>query len=164
MGNYLADTTTSLSNYLVGHSFSGTAASLTTEVITMAEAEVNGYLSKRYNIATLIAMTTTAPEITRTTKLIASYYFLMAQGRAGKETKTKAETLYKSAITCLEALKEGDADLTDSDGNLVEDKTTNNYRVLSNTKDWSNTFNEDTVTSWTIDDDKLDDIASERNS
>ena len=162
MGNYVS-TITSLSNLLVGHSFSAPAEQLAIDAIDLAEGEVNSYMSKRYDVGDLIGASTTTPLLVTCTKLIACSYYLKFNSRSGKESLTKAEVFYESAINLLKSILEGETDLLDANGDVIADKADGNFAVYSNTKDYSNTFNEDTSTSWVTDSDKLSDIGDERS-
>lgn len=161
-------TTTSLQTLLPGYSFSGTASSVATLAIEMADADVNAFMSKRYDITVLQAMTGTTlnppPKLTAACRLYGAAYFLSFQSRTGKESMSRAESYRKIANEMLEKIMDGEMDLLDSNGNVIADKEKTNYRVLSNTKDYSNTFDEDESTSWRIDPDKIDDISDDRDS
>ena len=161
MGTYV--TTTSLQGLLVGHSFSKPAGTLASSAIDIAEGEINGYIGKRYDVADFTS-TAIPPLLATASKLLGSAYFLSFQSRAGKETLSKAEMFRKSAIDLVKRIADGEIDLLDVNGDLIEDKTDSNFRVLSNTEDYAPTFAEDDPTSWKVDSDKLEDISDDRDS
>jgi len=86
-----------------------------------------------------------------------------SNSRGGKESLKRGESLERSVLDNLKLIAEYKSDLTLTNGSLVSEAVNSAVRVLSNTEDYSNTFNEDDSLSWQIDDDKLTDIASERD-
>ena len=54
-------------------------------------------------------------------------------------------------------------DLYNTAGSIIPDKPDTSYRVLSNTDDFVETFQEDNPLNWRIDGDKLDEISDDRN-
>lgn len=163
MGIYA--TTTSLDTLMPGVTFDTATTALASKLITRAENEVNKYLSRRYDLSGSPFDTSTSipPLVTSLTEMIAEGYFWKANSRGGKESLARGEGLLKDARENLKMLAEYKADLLDTSGDPVADMTSPSYRVLSNTTNYTPTFAEDSETSWAVDGDKLDDIASERD-
>jgi len=158
-------TTTSLSTRMIGVTFDSLTTALATEMINDAESEVNKYLSRRYNLSSADFQTTTGiPPLVRTLSTrLAEGYMWKSNSRGGKESLKRGESLERSVLDNLKLIAEYKSDLTLTNGSLVSEAVNSAVRVLSNTEDYSNTFNEDDSLSWQIDDDKLTDIASERD-
>lgn len=166
MGTYC--TTTSLETLMVGTTFDSATTALATECITQAETEVNKYLSRRYDLSSSPFLTSTSipPLVQTVSKWLALSYMYenLARGAGpGSEVFTRADRLSKRAIENLKLIADYKAHLLDSSGDAVSDSASTAYRVLCNTSDYSNTFNEDDPKDWAIDQDKLDDIDSERS-
>lgn len=148
---------------MIGTNFDTATTSLATECITDAEAEVNKYLSKRYDLGSAYFQTSTStPPIVRSiTRWLAQGYMYQQMAR-GTESK-RGDQLVKRGVDNLELLRDFKADLFDTAGSIIAEASDGNMRVLSNTSDYSNTFNEDDELNWAVDEDKLDDIDSERD-
>lgn len=163
MGTYC--TTTSLDTIMIGVNFDTATTALATKMITHAENEVNKYLSKRYDISGSTFQTTTSipPLVTSLTERLAEGYTWKAISRGSKESLTRGKDLIKDVIENLKMIADYKLDLLDTSGSVLVDMSNTAYRVLCNTTNYTNTFNEDSELSWAIDSDKLDDISSERD-
>lgn len=163
MGTYA--TTTSLQMILVGSSFDDSTNKLASKCIDWAESEVNKYLSKRYDLSSSTFQTSTSipPTVRSLTEQIAEGFFYMRNSRGGKESITRGKECIALAKENLELISSYKADLFDTSGSLITDKSNTAYRVLCNTSDYSETFNEDDPLHWSVDTDKLDDIDTERD-
>lgn len=164
MGTYA--TTTSLQTRLINTSFDTATAALATEMITDAESEVNKYLARRYDLtgATFQTSTSIPPLVRQMATRLAEGYMWKAMSRGSKESLSRGKELIDGVMKNLADLSEYKGELLMTSGALVPDMSNTAYRVLSNTKNYSPTFNEDKPTSWRVDGDKLDDIATERES
>lgn len=162
MGYYA--TTTSLQTIMIGTTFDTLTSSLATKLITHAENEVDKYLSKRYDVSAFKATSTSVPPlVTSLTETLAESYMVQRMSRGGgKESVGYAKDLRTQAIENLKMIAEYKLDLVDSSGDVITDMSQTAYRVLSNTTEYSNTFNEDDPLNWEVDSDKLDDIGEER--
>ncbi len=164
MGTYA--TTTALATLMVGSDFSNSATSaLATKCITHAETEINKYLSRRYDLSSSYFQTSTAvpPIVTTWCEQLAMGYMYRQLSRGGKDAIKRGEELIKEVKSNLLDVAEFKLHVTDSAGSMLPDDTSNSsYRVLCNTIDYSNTFNEDDELDWAVDSDKLDDISSGR--
>jgi len=150
---------------MIGVNFDTATTSLATEMITDAEAEVNKYLSKRYDISGPTFQTTTSiPPLVRTLSTrLAEGYTWMSVSRGSKESLTRGKELQKSVLDNLLQISEYKMDLLDTAGSVIADMPNASVRVVSNTETYSNTFNEDDSLLWQVDEDKLEDISSERS-
>jgi hypothetical protein len=82
--------------------------------------------------------------------------------RGSDESYKRADRYIERVMENVKSLLDGEAQLTDSSGNLVTE-IDGDWAVHCNTTDYSPTFNEDEPTLWTPDQDKLDDIEDERS-
>jgi len=157
-------TTTTLDTRMVGLTFDSVTTALATEMISDAEAEVNKWLSRRYDLSSAYFQTTTGtPPIVRSLATrLAEGYMWRANSRGSKESLTRAKSFIDDVMNNLKNIAGYKVDLTDTTGALIPDKSNTAYRVLSNTTDYANTFNEDDSLNWAVDPDKLDDISTER--
>ena len=161
MGLYA--TTTSLQTLMVGTSFDTATTSLATKMITHAENEINKYLSKRYDVGSWNTSTSVPPLVTSLCETLAEGYIYKRLSRGGKDAMARANDLIKQAQDNLMLIMEYKADLIDSNGDVIQDFSQTSYRVLSNSDQYFNTFNEDDELRWQVDPDKLDAIDGERN-
>lgn len=163
MGNYA--TTTSLAIRMINVSFDTATTALATEMINDAEAEINKWLSRRYDIGSAYFQTTTSipPVVRMLCMRLSEGYMWKAMSRGGKESLERGDGMIKPVMDNLKAIAEYEAELLDTAGSLIVDMSNTSCRVLSNTKDYSNTFNEDPALNWNISGTKLDDIADERD-
>ena len=162
MGLYC--TTTALQTRLVNIVFDTATGSLASEMINDAEAEVNKFLSKRYDLGSNYFQTSTSipPAVRALTTRLATSYMWEAMSRGSKESLARASAIEKRVLDNLQMISEYKADLVDTAGSVITDMSQTGYRVLSNTTSYANTFNEDDEMNWAVDDDKIDDIAAER--
>lgn len=150
---------------MVNVTFDSVTTALATEMINDAEAEVNKYISRRYDIADSYFQTTTSiPPLVRSLATTLAEGFMWGRmSRGSKESLQRGKELVDHAIENLTLISEFEADLTQTNGSLVPDNSDSYKRVLSNTEDYANTFNEDDSLLWQVDPDKLEDIDSERS-
>ena len=150
---------------MIGLNFDTVTTSLASEMITDAEAEVNKWIGRRYDLsgATFQTSTSTPPIIRMLTTQLAEGYMWRSMSRGSKESITRGDGLIKGVLENLKQIADYRADLFNTLGGLINDMSNTAYRVLSNTKDYSNTFNEDDAENWTVDEDKLSDISDERD-
>lgn len=160
MGTYA--TTTSLQTIMVGTEFDTQTTNLMSKMITHAENEVNKYLSKRYDVGSFTT-TSMPPLVTSLTETLAEgYYFLRNSRGGGKDSVAYGKELIKQAQENLAMIADRKLDLLDSNGDVVAEAATASFQILSSTSNYSPTFNEDDELSWKIDEDKLDEIDSDR--
>jgi len=159
MGTY--STVTSIYPLLVGTKEDTATSALISSMIDKSEAEVNKWLSKRYDIAAF--QTAVPPLVTQLTNTLTEGYFRKRNGRGSKDALAFGNDLVKEAMDNLQALACGEANLLDTAGSQIPVGDDSYYAVLCNTSDFSPTFNEDKETRWKVDPDKLDEIAGERD-
>lgn len=158
MGSYA--TTTSLDTLTIGTNFDTATTSVATKCITWAEDEINKMLSKRYDVSTFV--TTTPPLIISLSEQLALGYFYRMQSRGSKESLSRAKTMIDGVMDNLKELVKGKMEIVDTSGSLVT-KRSGRKGVLENTSGYAPTFAEDDPLDWGIDQDKLDDIESDRD-
>jgi len=160
-------TTTGLDTLTIGYTFDTATTSVADKCITDAENHVRKNLSKRYDLTdSNFALTTTStvpPMVTTLTEQYSEGLFYMRQSRGSKESLTRGKELIKMVDGCLDEIAERKVDVIADDGSVIEDKTLHNYRIISSSDTYSNTFGEDNPLDWAVDKDKLDDIDSDRD-
>jgi hypothetical protein len=106
--------------------------------------------------------TTTVPPLINTIcKWYAAGLAIEACGRGSKEALNRSKILIDRAKTNLENLESGALSIVDANGNTI-DKDNDPMQVLSNTKDYPSTFDEDDPLRWKVSKNKNLDIASDR--
>ncbi len=120
-------------------------------------------LAQRYDVSAAEFNTTTsvAPALKPITRWLAASFFYLHTSRGGKEAMARAKMYKDLATENLEKLIERKVDLVDQSGDVIEERS-DAFQVLSNTKDYVDTFAEDDPLHWAVDSDKLDDIEDER--
>jgi hypothetical protein len=163
MGTYA--TTTALDIVMIGVNFDTATSALATKVITQAENKINQFLSKRYDLSSSTFQTSTSipPQVTTLCEQLAEGYMWQKNSRSGKESIQRGKDLVEEALKDLKAIAEYKANILDTTGAIIPDASTSNQKVLCNTSDYTNTFNEDDELSWAIDADKLEDIYNDRD-
>lgn len=159
-------TTTTLQLTLYGVNFS--AANMTTlaaKAIEHSEAEINKYLSKRYDLSSSTFQTTTSipPIVRMMSERLAEGYMWKWVSRGSKESIERGEGMIKDVISNLESIRSYKMDILNTAGSIITELSNTAYRVQCSTSDYQNTFNEDDSTSWVSDPDKLEDISDARD-
>ena len=164
MGKYL-DTATSMSTSLIGTTFDTVTTNLLVELDSDAEAEIDKYLSRRYDIsADAFQTSTSAPPILKTfTRQLVKGYFYRDNSRGGKESLTRANEYLDDVRNCLTMIADFKMDLLNTAGSVIVDKSDSGWRVQSSTNTYTDTFAEDTATEWLVDPDKLTAISDSRD-
>lgn len=163
MGVY-ATTTTILQNY---PGIPQNDVSITTTLsqhIDNGEAIVNGYIGRRYPIPlTSFATSTTSVPILKTISedISVYYYYRSSYLRDSMVIPETIQELYDRAMVNLDLLRERKIDLSDSTGAVISERSTKS-RVASTTEKYTPTFDLDSSTSWSVDRDRLDDVAAAR--
>lgn len=161
MGLYC--TSTSLQTLMIGTTFDSITTALASKMITHAENEINKYLSKRYDLTSFSTSTSIPPLVTSLAETLSEGYMYQRMSRGGKDSMARGKELIDQAINNLKLIADYKLDLVGSSGSPIDDMPNTAYRVLCNTKDYSTTFNEDDELEWAVDQDKLDDIESDRD-
>lgn len=163
MGTYA--TTTSLATLMLGTDFSNTATvSLASKCVDQAEAEIDKYLARRYDLSSAYFQTSTStpPIVQSWCEQLAMGYMYRQLSRGGKEGMERGKELINGVLANLQMVADWKLNIADSAGSVIPEGSSSAYRVLANTSDYSNTFNEDDELNWAVDTDKLDDIDAER--
>jgi hypothetical protein len=161
VGNY-ADATTTAANLLVGGtSLNAASLGLLSACITLAENEIDSYITRRYDVSSF--RTTVPPLIRSLTQQLGVANFHFHNSKGGKESISRSKELRDPVMKTLTMIREGTAHLLDTAGSLIPVSTTNSPGVLCNTVDYTPTFAEDNPKLWKVDRNKLDDIADERD-
>jgi hypothetical protein len=147
---------------MVGTVFDTATTALAVACITDAENEVKKVLAARYDFSAAPLNTTTSipPMITTLAETLALGYMYENMARGSKEGYARADRYIDRAMENMQMLVDGEAKLTDSNGDLV-DEIDGDWAVHT-TENYSPTFNEDDPKNWRIDQDKLNDIEDER--
>lgn len=156
-------TTTTLFIKMVGTTQNSATVSLASCCIYDAENEIKKRLAKRYDFsaAPFISASTYPPMIVSLCETLAIGYFYENTARGSKESYLRSDKYIKRAMENIEQLQNGDAQLIDTTGVPVTE-IEGDWTVYA-TEPYSKTFNEDDPESWTVSQDKLDDIADERD-
>ena len=163
MGLYA--TTTALATRMLGVTFDTATTALASAMIDDAEAEVNKYLSKRYDLSSATFQTATSipPLVRQLTQRLAEGYTWKGNSRGGKESLARGNDLIKEVKDNLTLIKDFKCDLLNTAGSLIAESSSSPFRVQCNTTNYTPTFNEDDELTQAIDSDKLDDIATTRD-
>ncbi len=138
--------------------------SLTTAMVEAsfedAENEINKWLSRRYDLSPYQTTTASIPPMMRSLAIrLAEAYTWQRNSRGSKESLTRGNSIEKQVLANLLDLREYKASLVDTAGALIpDDKNNGAFRVLSNTKDYRDTFNEGPSSGWKLDATKRQDI------
>lgn len=152
----------SVFTYLVGYSSTDDTTTLIVEdCIIDAQNEINKYLGERYDVTLWDTITSTPPLVNTICKWYAAGLAIEACGRGSKEALNRSKILIDRAKTNLENLESGALSIVDVNGNTI-DKDNDPMQVLSNTKDYPSTFDEDDPLKWKVSKNKKLDIASDR--
>ena len=141
-----------------GHS---TTIAVIEQHIARADNVINGKIALRYNVS---SFSTLVPPLLKTiSEDITSYYSYRSFFSSDNQNFNEWTDKYKQAMELLEDLREGDMDLVDSSGDIITEVTTSAVdKIESTTQDYQPFFDEDEVTDWNVDSDKLDNIRDDR--
>lgn len=112
---------------------------LTEQAITDAEAEINGYLIKRYNVP----FEKTPKVISKFTKDIALYNLVSRQGIDESDREKTYLTRYNAAIDFLNKVAEGKIDIGISE-NSVSETAASSFTIKSSER----LFSRDSMKGW----------------
>ena len=156
--------TTGALKILWGSASFNNLTTLAQKMIDQAESEIDKHLSQRYDISSATFQTTSSipPAVTTVCEWLSIGYLYEATARGSKDAFQRADRYIKKAMKNLEAMLDYNANLVDANGDIVDSKS-DDFQILSSTKDYEPTFNEDHPLNWQLDPDKADDIADERD-
>lgn len=156
--------TTSSLPFLLPFALKGNSASDTTGVaifskcIDRAESVVNSFLATRYSMP----FSPVPPVVATISEDLACCYFVRGSYvQDGQRENRYDEKFCNAAMELLQQMKDGKIPLTLTDGSLVPTRAAS--RMLSNTENYSPTFNQDEPTNWAVSSNRLDEIEGERN-
>lgn len=150
---------------MVGTTFDTATTALASEMISDAEAEINKYLSKRYDISTFQSSAGSVPPMVRTwAYTLSEGYTYQRLSRGGKEAMDRAQILIDQTIKNLEKIADYELDLVNTAGGVITDMSNTAYRLMSTTDTYIPTFGEDDELKWEVDENKLDDLDDDRDS
>jgi hypothetical protein len=158
-------TTTTLDILMVDTTFDSITTQLAGTVITNAENKIRERLSERYDVSAAAFQTSTAtpPVVQTLAQWLSQGYLYENLSRGGKMAFERADRFIDKAMKNIDEILDFKANISDSTGADLADKALT-FQVLSNTKDYHDTFNEDPPTQWNVDENKLDDIRDERDT
>ena len=124
--------------------------------IDRAEGEVNSFLTARYSLP----FSTVPPLVRSLTEDISCYYTVRAAYVHDGELQNKFKDDFKDAFVTLKSIRDGETKLALTDGSILPSRADDRYRC--STEDYAPTFNHDDAKKWKTDQDRLDDIRTER--
>jgi hypothetical protein len=160
MGSYA--TTTSLEILLPETTFDTATAALASKCITQSENIINSKLSNRYDVSDFNTSTSIPPAVTTYCEQLSMALMMKYRSRGSKEEIARAKEIYDPIIKELTMIAEYEADLVDSSGDPIAERTDGDYYVKSTTDTYTPIFDLDSETNWEVDPDLLDDIESDR--
>jgi len=127
--------------------------------ITRADSMIDAKISKRYSIPV-----SDAPILTAISEDITSYYTYRSFYTQDNLNRNEYfEELKVEALACLDDIRNGDIDLVDSSGNVInENSEENNQAIDSTTINEQTFFDTDSPFNWKFDSDRQDNIKDRR--
>lgn len=167
MGTFATITTLEVNMVGVQFTTTGNVNTLAGNMITRAEHEIRKWLSKRYDMTAdaFQTSTSTPPMVQEWAAMLGEghMWHALSRGGAGDKSVARGDKLIKSVLDNLKEVAVYKLDVLDSTGAVLTDMSNTAFRVLSNTKDYTDTFDEDDSLNWDVDSDKLDDISNARD-
>src|SRR3990167_3729754 len=163
MGAYA--TTTAVQTKLIGMNFDAVTTSLAALCILDAERAIDGVLIRRYDIAAFHTTTAVPPLCSSMAENLAVGFVLKHSSRGGKESEARAKALIDSVVGedgQLEQISKYKVSLFETSFARIADKSLTASRVMSDSDQYTKTFDEDDPKDWAIDTEKLDDISDGR--
>ena len=129
--------------------------------IARADNIINGKIAMRYNVSSLAS---NVPPLLKTiSEDITSYYSYRSFFSSDNQNFNDWTDKFKEAMALLDEIREGDMSLVDSSGNIIDEISTSQVdKIESTTQNYQSFFDEDDVTEWAVDSDKLDSIEDNR--
>lgn len=127
-----------------------------------ADAFVDSFCARRYSVPFAATSTSTPPVIKQLAQEVCGYYVYRSLFMKDNINKNDwVETLWEEAKKTLEAIRDGKQDVVSSTGSVIAELNASS-KVDSNFETYSPIFNMDDPTSQSVDQDRLDDISSDR--
>jgi len=129
--------------------------------IARADNIINSKIATRYDVS---SFTTSVPPLLKTlSEDITSFFTYRSEFSSDNQNSNEWTDKFNEAKTMLDELRDGDMDLVDSGGNIIDEITTSTIdRIESTTEDYQSFFDEDKSTNWKVDEDKITDIEDNR--
>ena len=127
-----------------------------------ADAFVDSFCARRYSVPFAATSTSTPPLIKQLSQDVCAYYTYRSLFMKDNINKNDwVESLWEEAKKVLEAIRDGEQDVVSSGGSVLVEIHADS-KVDSNFEGYTPIFNMDVETSQAVDQDRLDDIASDR--
>lgn len=158
-------TTTTLEIRMVSVQFDTQTTALAVEMCADAEAEVNKWLSKRYDISSATFQTSTSlpPMCRALATRLAEGYMWQALSRGAPESLSRAKALIDRVMENLKDIANYNAALVSTSGGLIVESSNTAYRVKSTTSNYVPTFDEGNPQQWRVDPNRINDIDDEKS-
>ncbi len=133
------------------------------EHINRADNVINAKIAQRYAVGSFNTSGSVPPLLKTISEDIASYFTFRSEFGGDNQNDNEWTDKFKDAIELLDQLREGDIDLVNTTGSIIDERTTSAVDIISSTHiDYQPFFDEDSVTSWKVDDDKISSIEDNR--
>lgn len=170
-------TTTSLEQTMIGVTFDSATTALASKMISRSEARINQGLSQRYDLTSQYFQTYTSvpPMVREMTETLAEGYMWKALSRGAKESILRGQQMISEILgkdTMNKRLGENgylylianyQANLLDTAGAVIPDKTKTPFRIQSSTSNYTDTFDEGNEMQWKVSKTKRDDISDSKD-
>lgn len=132
--------------------------------VNWAESQVKARLARRYNVGNApFTVFTTTSMLTNITEELALGYLFKLSSRGAKQQIDRGNALMESALAQIKDLADHRMDLLDASlGTSVIADRSDSQVIFASMAAYHPTFDEDDPLNWGTDDDKINDIATER--
>ena len=138
-----------------------TTVAIIEDHIDRADNIINSKIVKRFDVSQFA--TEVPPMLKTLSEDISSYFTYRSLYSGDNQNFNEWTDKFNMAMELLNELKEGEIDLVDDSGNIIEDRTTATIdRIVSSTEDYQPFFDEDDPLDWKLDDEKKDSIKDAR--
>jgi len=132
--------------------------------ISRADNLINAKIGNRYDVSEFDTSGSVPPLCKTLSEDIASWFTYRSEFSGDNQNDNEWTDKFKMAIEMLDQIRDGEMDLLNTAGSLIEERATNVFDLIdSNTKNYTPFFDEDGPTEWKVDDDKLDSIEDDRS-
>jgi phage gp36-like protein len=135
------------------------SSALVTQAIADAEAEINGYVARRYSLP-FTDVPVQIRAIADGLAVFYSYMYLYSSDSMNRNDFTD-DPRYKIQLSKLSAIADGEIRLTLTNGSAVVEPSSSSEVVSGNMR-YATTFDVDTCTSWGVDSDRITTINDDR--
>ena len=132
--------------------------------IARSDALINSKIATRYDVSGFDTSGSVPPLVRMLSEDITSFYTYRSQFSGDNQNQNDWIEKFESAMEDLEAIRDGSMDLVNTAGSLIGERSATAIELVSsNTKNYTPLFDEDSVTAWKVDDDKLTAIKDSRD-